>query len=74
MSELILTPNIDAPDDFYAELLEAHNGLTKAESDAFNAGLILVMANHIGDLDIISEALKVASKKVLERVLCNHRV
>ncbi len=61
MSDLNLTPNIDNPDDFYAELLAAHEGLSKDESDALNARLILVLANHIGDRDVIRAALKAAS-------------
>ncbi|HEV8036720.1 DUF2783 domain-containing protein, partial [Yoonia sp.] len=39
--ELNLAPNINDPDGFYDELLGAHNGLSKDESDAFNARLIL---------------------------------
>ncbi|MBC6407325.1 MAG: DUF2783 domain-containing protein [Rhodobacteraceae bacterium] len=57
---LILTPNIEEVDDFYAELLAAHEGLTKAESDALNARLVLVLANHIGDRAVLSKALEVA--------------
>jgi hypothetical protein len=57
---LILTPNIPNPDDFYDELLQVHEGLSKEESDAFNARLILVFANHIGDRDVISAALEAA--------------
>jgi hypothetical protein len=60
MSGLILTPNIPNADDFYAELLEAHEGLTKSESDALNARLLLVLANHIGDQDVLRAALKAA--------------
>ena len=63
MSDLILTPNIDTPDDFYAELLAAHEGLGKDESDALNARLVLVLANHIGDRSILSQALKAAALK-----------
>ena len=58
MSSLILTPNFDRPDDVYADLLEAHEGLDKAQSDALNARLILVLANHIGDRQIIAQALQ----------------
>ncbi len=47
--ELTLTPNIAAPDDFYAALLATHDGLSCAESEALNARLILILANHIGD-------------------------
>lgn len=63
MSTLTLTPNIATPDDFYAELLAAHEPLSKEESDAFNARLILVLANHIGDREVLSAALKAAQRK-----------
>ncbi|MDA5095079.1 DUF2783 domain-containing protein [Aliiroseovarius sp. KMU-50] len=60
MSDLILTPNIDGADDFYAELLAAHEDLTKEKSDALNARLLLVLANHVGDRSILTAALKAA--------------
>ena len=63
MSDLNLTPNIDKADDFYAELLAAHEPLSKAESDAFNARLVLLLANHIGDRDVLSAALQAAKPK-----------
>lgn len=61
MSDLILTPNIDDADDFYAELLAAHEGLEKADSDALNARLVLVLANHIGDKAVLSDAIRAAT-------------
>ncbi|MBO9446378.1 MULTISPECIES: DUF2783 domain-containing protein [Ruegeria] len=61
MTDLILTPNIDGVDDFYAELLAAHEGLEKDESDALNARLVLVLANHIGNRSVLSEAIKTAA-------------
>lgn len=60
MSDLNLKPNIANADDFYAELLEAHEGLSKEESDALNARLILVLANQIGDTTVLSAALAAA--------------
>lgn len=60
MAELILTPNIDRPDDFYAALIAVHEGLSKEESDALNARLILILANHVGDREILSQALAAA--------------
>ncbi len=60
MNTLTLTPNIPGADDFYAELLAAHDGLTKSESDALNARLLLILANHIGDRSVLSAALKAA--------------
>ncbi len=58
--ELILTPNIDGADDFYAALLAAHEGLSKEKSDALNARLLLVLANHIGDREVLSKAIDAA--------------
>ena len=57
---LNLTPNITDPDGFYDELLAVHEGLSKKESDALNARLILVLSNHIGDRDVLREAFKAA--------------
>ncbi|MEL6677419.1 MAG: DUF2783 domain-containing protein [Pseudomonadota bacterium] len=57
---LTLSPNIPDPDGFYVELLKAHEGLTEAESHAFNARLILTLANHIGDRQVLTEALEAA--------------
>jgi hypothetical protein len=57
---LNLAPNISDPDGFYDTLLGAHEGLTKEESDALNARLILILANHIGDRDVVRQALEAA--------------
>lgn len=59
---LNLAPNITDPDSFYDELLLAHENLTKEESDALNARLILVLSNHIGTRTILSAALNAAAK------------
>lgn len=47
-------------DDFYEALIEAHNGLSDEQSEALNARLILLLANHIGDLRVLREALVAA--------------
>ncbi|MFT7595046.1 MAG: hypothetical protein ACI8R4_002372 [Paracoccaceae bacterium] len=60
MPDLNLTPNIDSADDFYAELLATHDGLSNTDSQALNARLILLLANHIGDRAVLSGALKAA--------------
>lgn len=58
---LITSPNIVDPDDFYAELIALHQGRTKEESDAINARLVLLLANHIGDRKTLSEAFDAAT-------------
>jgi len=52
--------NLLAPDDFYQELIDAHRDLTEAQSALLNARLILLLANHVGDLAVMREALAAA--------------
>ena len=59
---LTLTPNLAKPDDTYATLLAAHEGLSKAQSDTLNARLILLLANHIGDGEVLQQALTEAKR------------
>ena len=47
---LNLEPNIGSPDDFYQELIDLHRDLTDEQSATINAKLILLLANHIGDM------------------------
>jgi hypothetical protein len=60
VGSLNTAPNLGAPDDFYEALIEAHRGLTDAQSEMLNARLILLLANHIGDPDVLREALHAA--------------
>jgi hypothetical protein len=53
-------PNIDRPDDFYQALIEAHAGLSEEQSAALNARLILLLANQVGDLETLKEAIAAA--------------
>jgi hypothetical protein len=47
-------------DDWYALLMQAHEGLNDAQSQALNARLILILANQIGDLAVLEAALACA--------------
>jgi hypothetical protein len=47
-------------DEFYENLIDAHNGLSDEQSESLNARLILLLANHIGDLRVLREALQAA--------------
>ncbi|MCO5160172.1 MAG: DUF2783 domain-containing protein [Mesorhizobium sp.] len=62
MSTLNTEPNIANPDDFYARLLAVHEGKSKDESDALNARLVLILANHIGDRQVLDQALALAAE------------
>jgi hypothetical protein len=57
---LITDAHLEAPDDFYEALIAAHEGLAEDESHALNARLVLLLANHIGALDVLREALDAA--------------
>ncbi len=59
---LTTSANLSAPDDFYEALITAHNGLSVEDSQAFNARLVLLLANHIGSFDVLQEALQAAKK------------
>ncbi|BCQ25629.1 DUF2783 domain-containing protein [Caballeronia sp. NK8] len=58
--KLNLELNIADHDAFYERLIDTHNGLTDEESQMLNAKLILLLANHIGDNDVLKEALTMA--------------
>ena len=60
MGKLRTETGLAEPDDFYEALIAAHHGLTDQQSAALNAKLILLLANHIGDLEVIREALAAA--------------
>jgi len=47
-------------DDFYEALIEAHRGLPDDASRLLNARLVLLLANHVGDLGVLREALAAA--------------
>jgi len=57
---LITTPHLSAPDDFYEALIDAHRDLTIAQSHALNARLVLLLANHIGAQAVLVQALAAA--------------
>lgn len=58
--KLITDPHLSAPDDFYEALIDAHRELSPEQSHALNARLVLLLANHIGALDVLKEALVAA--------------
>jgi hypothetical protein len=47
----------DDPDGFYAKLIDLHEGLSPEESQKVNAKMILMLANHIGDREVLEEVL-----------------
>jgi GTP1/Obg family GTP-binding protein len=57
-------PNIQAPDDFYQELVDMHRDLSAQQSALVNAKLILLLANHVGDSAILREAMRAARQDI----------
>lgn len=47
-------------DDFYEQLIDTHRGLSDEDSRLVNARLVLLLANHIGDLAVLRQALAAA--------------
>jgi len=71
MTALITRPNFfsdmsklrtdtEPGDAFYEALMQSHEGLTESQSHLLNARLVLVMANHIGHLETLKQAIHTA--------------
>jgi hypothetical protein len=63
---LSTSSNFAKPDDAFRAIVEAHRGLTEAESADFDAALVLILANHIGDIEVLREAITLARRRMLE--------
>lgn len=61
--KLNVEPNIPDPDGFYEELIDSQRDMSEAESQAMNARLILLLANHVGDRETLSEAIRLAAMR-----------
>ena len=47
-------------DDFYQLLIDTHRDLSESQSAMLNAKLILILANHVGDISVLREAMQIA--------------
>ncbi len=54
------SPNIADPDGFYQELIDSQRDLDEAQAALMNARLVLLLANHVGDRETLSEAIRLA--------------
>ncbi len=54
------TPHFQDADTFYEQLLDAHVGLDREQSELLNARLILLLANQIGSRDVLAECIRAA--------------
>ena len=55
----------EAGDAFYEALIEAHRDLDEEQSALVNARLVLLLANHVGDVDLLREAIRLAREDVV---------
>ena len=62
MMPLQTEPRLADPDALYEALMQAHRELDEAASRRLDARLVLLLANHIGDMDILREALALATQ------------
>ena len=59
-------PNLPDPDGFYEELIACQRELSDEQADAVLAKLVLILANHIGDREILREAFALARENTLK--------
>jgi len=60
MGKLVTDSRFGDPDEAYVALIEARRGLTEAAAAALDTRLVLILANHIGDVDVLKEAIALA--------------
>jgi hypothetical protein len=60
MSKLQTQSQFADPDAAYIALVEARRGLSEQAAAALDTRLVLILANHIGDLDVLKEAIALA--------------
>jgi hypothetical protein len=63
---LSTSSNFAKPDDAFRMIVEAHRGLSDAQSADLDAALVLVLANHIGDLEVLREAIELAKRRLVD--------
>ena len=63
---LSTSSNFAKPDDAFRAVVEAHRGLSDEQSADLDAALVLILANHIGDLDVLREAIALAKRRMLD--------
>lgn len=59
--------NFADPDSAYRLIVEAHRGLSEAQSATLDAALLLVLANHIGDDEVLRDAIALAKRRLPEQ-------
>jgi hypothetical protein len=63
---LSTSSNFVKPDDAFRAVVEAHRGLPEEQSADLDAALVLILANHIGDIEVLHEAIALAKRRMLD--------
>ena len=56
--------NFTDPDAAYRMVVEAHRGLSDEDSALLNTALVLILANHIGDPNVLGDAIALAKRRL----------
>ncbi|ABQ32842.1 hypothetical protein BBta_0564 [Bradyrhizobium sp. BTAi1] len=68
MMALSTASNFAKPDDAFRAVVEAHRGLSEKDSADLDAALVLILANHIGDITVLREAITLAKGRMIDSV------
>jgi hypothetical protein len=63
---LSTTTNFADPDAAYRLIVEAHRGISDEQSASLDAALVLILANHVGDLEVLREAVALAKRRLVD--------
>jgi Protein of unknown function (DUF2783) len=63
---LSTSSNFPKPDDAFRAIVEAHRDLSDEQSADLDSALVLILANHIGDLDVLREAIALARRRMIK--------
>jgi hypothetical protein len=62
MGRLVTSPQFSNPDAAYAALVDARRGLSEQAAADLDARLVLILANHIGDIGVLKDAIALAKQ------------
>jgi 3-(3-hydroxy-phenyl)propionate hydroxylase len=68
---LVSKPNLKNPDNIYQKLIENQNNLDDAELNTFQAKLILLLMNHVGNEQVLEQAIKQAKEGTVKKIKTN---
>jgi hypothetical protein len=63
---LSTSSNFARPDDAFRAVVEAHRGLSDEQSAELDVALVLILANHIGDIGVLREAIALAQRRMAD--------